>query len=58
MDLKKHINNPKIQKCISDTIERDNKRKRAAKIAWLKDHCIDLAALLIAALSLIVAILK
>lgn len=25
MDLKKHINNPKIQKCISDTIERDNK---------------------------------
>lgn len=58
MDLKRHINNPKIQKCISDAIERDNKRKRSIKIAWLKDHCIDLAALLIAILSLIVSILK
>lgn len=58
MNIKKHIDNPKIQKYISDAIERDKKRQRSIKIDWLKDHWIDLAALLIAVLSLIFSSLK
>lgn len=53
-----HSDNPKVKKYISDAIRRDNQRKRRNRILWFKEHWIELAALVIAFISLVVSILK
>lgn len=59
-DIKKYKKSDKMkyayEKHINPSIKRDNKRKRSIKMDWIKNHWINLLALIISAISLIVSL--
>lgn len=59
-DIKKYDKSEKMkyayEKYIKPSIKRDKKRKRSIKMEWIKNHWIDLLALIISAISLIVSL--
>lgn len=57
-ELQERFNRSPAKKYAEKAIARDNARKRRIKIAWIKNHSVDLLALAISIISLIISILK